>query len=155
MRAASSVASDSPIASSRKQWKGEEDVWGMVHSGHIVCREPYRTFKCDDMSFRVLAVPASGRLDHIIGVADLPGTLFGHFPHAFRHAPAGQLVRMVFAHQLAVGPLEVIVRYRRRYAQYLVGIIQLLAGRVVGCTTGLAGMGAPQHGFELVYLAFR
>src|SRR5690554_7338166 len=64
MRAASSVASDSPIASSRKQWKGEEDVWGMVHSGLVVCPEPYRTFKFDDMAFRVLAAPAAGRLHH-------------------------------------------------------------------------------------------
>src|SRR5690554_2329245 len=120
----------------------------MVHSGHIVCREPYRTFKCDDMSFRVLAVPASGRLDHIIGVADLPGTLFGHFPHAFRHAPAGQLVRVVLTHQLAVSAFDLGIGGGGGYPRYLVGVLNLLPGGVVRAAAGMPGMCAASLGVE-------
>lgn len=48
----------------------------------------------------------TGILDEIVGVCDLAGLLFGHVPHAFRQATTRQFVRMIFAHQLAVGAFD-------------------------------------------------
>ena len=95
----------------------------------------------------------AGFLDDIVSVCDFLRTLLCHFAHAFRKAPPCEFVGVIFTHQLAIDLLELRIADRRGYPQNFVSIVILLSAGPLAAS--LPGMGTAQHGFQLIYLAFR
>ena len=63
-------------------------------------------------------------LDAFVGLANLVGSLGGDFHHFFRQAFRHQLVRVVLAHQAAVGFFHFGVAGVLRDVQYRIGVVQ-------------------------------
>src|SRR5262245_4811223 len=77
--------------------------------------------------------PRSGELtglaDQVVGDVDLARPLLGELAHALGQALGRELVRVVFAHQLAVCALDLRLARLRRDAERRVRVVQALLRR--------------------------
>src|SRR5699024_8428030 len=80
----------------------------------------------------------AGFLDALVGVADFLALGLGNLDHLVGQALGEQLVRVVLAHELAVGPLDVVVTGLGGHAQDGVGIVDAHAAAAGGAAGALA-----------------